>query len=106
MSVPSHNFAPPLSYADARYQESLRVARKRVKEIRSFYVSASLYARNHSVAVDHQPEHQQSTLGAVGKPWAGDWASWCKAHGVLRVDLSSARNGEQKKADDQRLAKS
>ena len=44
MSVPSHNFAPPLSYADARYQESLRVARKRVKEIRSFYVSASLYA--------------------------------------------------------------
>ncbi len=36
--------AQPLSYADARYQESLRVARKRVKEIRGFYISISLYA--------------------------------------------------------------
>lgn len=32
-----------LSYAEAHYQESLRVARKRVKEIRGFYISAMLY---------------------------------------------------------------
>lgn len=32
-----------LSYAEANYQESMRVARKRVKEIRAFYISASMY---------------------------------------------------------------
>jgi two-component sensor histidine kinase len=33
-----------MPYAEARYQESLRVARKRVKEIRAFYISAMMYS--------------------------------------------------------------
>lgn len=44
MSAAAATQSKPLSYAEANYQESLRVARKRVKEIRGFYVSASLYA--------------------------------------------------------------
>ncbi len=33
-----------LSYADARHQDALRVARKRVQSIRAFYTSATMYA--------------------------------------------------------------
>ena len=44
MNVSSTGESRPLSYAEAHYQESLRVARKRVKEIRGFYISASMYA--------------------------------------------------------------
>ena len=44
MNVSSTGESRPLSYAEAHYQESLRIARKRVKDIRSFYISASMYA--------------------------------------------------------------
>ena len=71
-----HRRKPPLSYAEAHYQESLRIARKRVKDIRSFYISASMYA----VIIDplgDQPEHghrlwaQWATIG-----WGS--GSWCR----------------------------
>jgi two-component sensor histidine kinase len=44
MTASAASAASGLSYAEARYQESLRVARKRVKEIRAFYISGMLYA--------------------------------------------------------------
>lgn len=44
MNVSTTGESRPLSYAEAHYQESLRIARKRVKDIRSFYISASMYA--------------------------------------------------------------
>mgnify|MGYP000585486638 CR=1 FL=1 len=44
MNVSTTGESRPLSYAEAHYQESLHVARKRVKEIRGFYISASMYA--------------------------------------------------------------
>lgn len=44
MSTTATSSTQPMSYAEARYQESLRVARKRAKEIRGFYLSLSMYA--------------------------------------------------------------